>query len=73
MRLYKMNTEEPRNSAFQDALLPIYRIIGKGIKGLKIHVVIGGFSLLTDALLRGSSVVIIVAAVQTTVLLLFLS
>ena len=40
----------------RDALLPIYRIKRKGIQGLRIYVVIGGFSLLADALLRGSSV-----------------
>ena len=40
----------------RDALLPIYRIKRKSIKGLRIYVVIGGFSLLADALLRGSSV-----------------
>ena len=37
-----------------DALLPLYRIKRKSILGLKIYVVIGGFSLLADALLQGS-------------------
>ncbi len=40
----------------RDALLPIYRIKRKNIKGTKIHIVIGGFFLLADAILRGSSV-----------------
>ena len=39
-----------------DALLPLYRIKRKSILELKIYVVIGGFSLLADALLQGSSV-----------------
>ena len=36
--------------------LPMYRIEITNIRVLKIHVVIGGISLLADALLRGSSV-----------------
>ncbi len=40
----------------RDALLPIYRIKRKSISGLRIFVVIGGFSLLANALLLGSSV-----------------
>ena len=39
------------------ALLPIHRIKRKNIQGLKIYIAIGGFSLLADALLRGSTVV----------------
>ena len=31
----------------------------KSVLGLKIHVVIGGFSLLADSLLRGSSVLVL--------------
>ena len=61
-----ISTEEPRNRILRDqmiscfiegdALLPLYRIKRKSILGLKIYVVIGGFSLLADALLQGSSV-----------------
>ena len=40
-----------------DTFLPIYRVKRNRIKGLRIYVVIGGFSLLADALLRGSSLV----------------
>ena len=36
--------------------MPIYRIKRKSILGFRIYVVIGGFSLLAAALLRGSSV-----------------
>ena len=39
-----------------DALLPIYSIKRNIRWGLKIHVVIGGITLLADALLRGFSV-----------------
>ena len=37
-------------------LLPIYRIMNNSIWGLKIYIVIPGFPLLADALLRGTSV-----------------
>ena len=58
-------TEEPHNSAFQGTCwfyalsreMPYCQYLElKSIWGLRIYVIIGGFSLLADALLRGSSV-----------------